>query len=329
MQERYSSRKMKILITGAAGFLGRALSERLLSDGAHRDDQITLTDRVPISLTDPRVSFTVGDLNDPALVRELVAGAQVIYHLAAMPGGAAEQDYEGSRKVNLGASLELMDQAAAVSDRRVRFVYASSIAVFGEPLPEHVDDNTCPRPGMTYGAHKLMVSIALSNLVRMQRLDGFALHLPGLVARPRSAAGMTSAFMSDVFHALANSERYVLPVSPTATAWLMSLSCCVDNLVHAGSLPSILGAGRRAFTLPAVRTSMRDLVDEIARQTRADPSYIGFAPDAEVEARFGRLPPLRTPWAEAQGFRSDVSLPALVTRALAAAGYDCMRAISI
>ena len=311
---------MKLVVTGAAGFLGRALTARLLASSSDPDDRFVFIDRVPMVAADPRVRCVIGDLADAAMVDEVVAGAQVLYHLAAMPGGAAESDYAGSRKINLEASLTLLDRAAAES-ARVRFVYASSIAVFGEPLPVHIDDATCPRPSMTYGAHKLMVSIALCNLTRLQRLDGIALHLPGLVARPRAGAGMKSAFMSDVFHAVANAERYVLPTGPDATAWFMSRSRCVDNLLHAGTMAPPPEEAPRALTLPVVRASMREVVGALAQHTRADASLVEFQPDAMLEAQFGRLPPLTAAWAESLGFRNDGSVQALVGNALRDAGY--------
>lgn len=311
---------MKTIVTGAAGFLGRALTARLLAVSSGPDHRFVFVDRTPVVTADPRVRCVTGDLSDPAMIDDLVAGAQVLYHLAAMPGGTAESDYEGSRKSNLEASLLLLERAAA-EPKPVRFVYASSIAVFGAPLPAHIDDATCPRPTMTYGAHKLMVSIALCNLTRLQRLDGFALHLPGLVARPRSAAGMKSAFMSDVFHAMANAERYVLPTAAEATAWFMSRPRCVDNLLHAGTMAAPPEDAPRAFTLPVVRTSMREVVEALAQHAHADPELVEFRPDAKLEAQFGRLPPLTAAWAESLGFRSDGSLQALVANALRDAGY--------
>jgi nucleoside-diphosphate-sugar epimerase len=174
---------MKYLITGACGFLGRALCAGLTAQLG--DHHFVLADRAALSHTDPRVQCIQGDLHDAAMVDAIVADVDVIFHLAAVPGGATEADYASSRSTNLQASLKLLERAA-LEPRPVRVVYASSIAVFGEPLPERIDDDTWPRPTLTYGVHKLMVCLALDNLTRLGRIDGLALHLPGLVARPRS-----------------------------------------------------------------------------------------------------------------------------------------------
>jgi len=133
---------------------------------------------------------------------------------------------------------------------------------------------------------------------------------------------MRSAFMSDVFHAMASRERYMLPVRGEATAWFMSLSRCVDNLLHAGAMPAPPAGTRRYFTLPAVRGSMRELVAALAARLGADPESITYEGDERLEAQFGRLPPLSTPLAQGLGFRSDGSIASLVQRALADAGYQ-------
>jgi nucleoside-diphosphate-sugar epimerase len=309
---------MKYLITGAGGFLGRALCAGLTAQLG--DHHFILADRAALSHTDPRAQCIQGDLHDAATVDAIVAGVDVIFHLAAVPGGAAETDYASSRSTNLQASLKLLERAA-LEPKPVRVVYASSIAVFGEPLPARIDDDTWPRPTLTYGVHKLMVCLALENLTRLGQIDGLALHLPGLVARPRSGAGMRTAFMSDVFHAMANRERYVLPVRGEATAWFMSVSRCVDNLLHAAAMPAPPAGTRRYFTLPAVRGSMHELVAALAARLGADPESITYEGDERLEAQFGRLPPLSTPLAQGLGFRSDGSIASLVQRALAAAGY--------
>jgi nucleoside-diphosphate-sugar epimerase len=240
--------------------------------------------------------------------------------LAAIPGGAAEQDYALSKRVNLDQTLELIEKAAAGS-RRTRFIYASTIAVFGEPLPGRIDDETPPRPTLTYGVHKLMIEIALENLTRLGRLEALALRFPGLLARPAGGSGMRSAFMSELIHACAAARPFTVPTGRAATVWAMSASQAADNLIHAAQMAAPQKGTRRAFTLPALRMTMGDLAAAVARVTRCDPGLISFEPDAALEAQFGRLPPLAAPYAEALGFSCDRNLDELVVRALADAGY--------
>jgi len=311
---------MNVLVTGAAGFVGRVLCARLLATTPEAAARFTFIDRAIGASADPRLETVSADLaaGSPALERAL-AHADTVIHLAAVPGGAAERDYAASRRVNLELSLAMLEQLAARA-KPVRFVYASTIAVFGEPLPPAIDDGTPALPTMTYGAHKLMVETALSDLSRRGALDGFAVRLPGLLARPPGGGGMKSAFMSELFHAAVARRPFVVPTGEDATVWIMSVSCAVENLLHAARLAGGAARPRRAFTLPALRVTMGELVRAVARRTGTDPRTFTFERDAALEAQFGRLPPLATPTADALGFRHDGDLDSLVARALADAG---------
>ena len=299
---------MLTLVTGAAGFLGRALVAEF-AETRRPGDRLRLLDRVEAEGGD---EVLVGDLADPATLDAALDGVDCVIHLAALPGGAAEADYAASRRINLDASLGLIERLAN-RPAPARLVYASSIAVFGAPLPAFVDDDTSPRPAMTYGGHKLMVETALANLTRLGRIEGVALRLPGLVARPRDGAGLKSAFMSEVFHALAAGQPYVLPIGAEATMWILSVRAAARALIHAATIPAVPPV---ALTLPALRVTAGALVDEIARQADVDPGLARFAPDPILQAQFGALPPLVTPAADALGFRHDGDLVRLVATTL-------------
>jgi nucleoside-diphosphate-sugar epimerase len=306
----------RLLITGAGGFLGRALVRRLAAEPELAGASLTLVDlRLKEGPTTARL--IEGDIaSSETLERALAEAPDVIFHLAALPGGAAEADPEASRRINLDASLALFERLAAQGGRPPRLVYASSIAVFGAPLPASVDDATSPRPAMTYGAHKLMIETALADWTRRGGLSGLALRLPGIVARPRQGAGFRSAFLSDIFHALAAREAITLPAGPEGMSWMLSLSACVENLLHAARLQA--GAGTPpTVNLPALRVRIADLAGEIARQTGAPEGLVRYAPDPAIESQFASYPPLATPAADALGFRHDGDLAGLVRQALA------------
>lgn len=155
----------------------------------------------------------VGDLSDPAVRRRFLADEiDALVHLATVPGGAAEADPAASRRVNVDAMYDLLLEAGAAQPG-LRVVFASSIAVFGYPLPAFVDDLTPLNPKLVYGGHKAMMEQAVAMLSNRGVIDGMSLRLPGILARPKGPSGMKSAFMSDLFHALRAGERFVCPVS--------------------------------------------------------------------------------------------------------------------
>jgi nucleoside-diphosphate-sugar epimerase len=312
---------MRVLITGANGFVGRELVRCLLARGSLRGQNIgslLVLDRDLQGLPDDaRLRRHVGSVTDQALMRRVLAdGIDVVFHLVSIPGGAAEEQYELGYQVNLLASLELLNQLRN-KDQPPVLVYASSVAVYGGHLPERMSEAAELRPELSYGTHKAMVESAVSDLARRGDVDGRALRLPGIVARPREPNGLRSAFMSDLMRAFAEGEAYQCPVSPEATAWWMSARCCVNNLIHAAELDGAVLGGQRVWQLPVLQLSIAQVIDALAeRYGQERRSLISHAPDAGLQALFGRMPPLKTPQARAVGFSHDRNAAALVRNAL-------------
>lgn len=304
---------MNIVVTGAGGFVGRALAEALLAEGV---SSLVLMDTAfaEKTLKGP-VTYVEGGLQDADIRAQILrGGVDVLYHLAAVPGGAAEANPALSKQVNLDATLALFEEAAALGSKP-RIVFTSTIAVLGAPLPALVDDASPIVPAMTYGTHKAMMELALADMTRRNLVDSVSVRLPGIVARPLAPSGLKSAFMSNVFHALKAGESFVSPVSAAATFWLMSVRQCVQNLMYAGKMDSAKMPASKVVTLPALRCTMGELVAELASSAGVSESLVSYAPDADLEAHFGAQPPLQTPAADAAGFRHDGTLKQLVSSA--------------
>ena len=303
---------MNILLTGAGGFVGRELGRLLVGAGHALVGIDTDAGGIPAG-----IRAVAGDLADPAVRAEaLGTGCDALIHLATVPGGAAEADPSASRRINVDAMYDLLVEASALKPG-LRVVYASSIAVFGDPLPAQVDDATPLSPRMIYGGHKAMMEHAVAMFSNRGLIDGVTVRLPGILARPKGPSGMKSAFMSDLFHALRAGEAFTCPVSAAGSIWAQSVRQCARNFLHALTLDSGLMPPTRAVTLPALRISMADLVEEIARQCAVSPDLVRYAPDAALEAAFAAQPPLATPAAERAGFAHDGDLATLVSNALA------------
>jgi D-erythronate 2-dehydrogenase len=305
---------MTIIITGAGGFVGRALAHLLLERG----DTVVALDQQLTALPDhERLHKVSGDICSAAARNEAFrSGCTALVHLATVPGGAAEADPTASRRVNIDAMYDVLD-AAKYGGSAPRVVYASSIAVFGDPLPSGgVDDATPLAPRMVYGGHKAMMETAVAMMHHRGEIEGVTLRLPGILARPKGPSGMKSAFMSDLFHALRAGEPFLCPVSAGATIWAQSVACCAANLVHALDMDTSTLPVTRAVTLPAQRITMGALAAAISAQTNTSLDLVRYQPDAALEAGFGAQPPLATPAAEAAGFAHDGDLATLVHSAL-------------
>jgi len=311
-----------VIVTGAAGFVGYVLAQRLLRDGLNGTSvrKLTLLDvafaKAP---QDARINQRAGSIAD-AVFRDAAFAEPVdaVFHLASIPGGAAEKNIELGRAVNLDATIGMLE-VLRTQPKPPRFVFASTIAVYGATGSAPMSEDTAPAPNLSYAAQKLMGEVALADATRRGWVRGCALRLPGVVARPGDGAGMISAFMSQLFWKLAAGEPITLPVSADGTAWWISAGACVDNLLHAASadLPQVV------YQMPVLHLRIADVIDALAARFGADRNaLVSFAPDAFVQANFAAYPPLATPRALAAGFIHDGVAENLVTSALQTKGNE-------
>jgi nucleoside-diphosphate-sugar epimerase len=313
---------VNILITGADGFIGRCLVSRLLSageiPGLGESRRLVLLDRGFASLSpEARVRAVAGDFADSAILREAFAQpVDCIFHLASIPGGAAEADFERGLNVNLEGTLKLLEQARRQS-HPAKLVFASTIGVYGAPLPERIDESTVAAPTLSYGAHKLIGEVLVSDYSRRAFIDGRCVRIPGIVARPPQPSGLLSGFLSNLIRTLSAGRPFVCPVAADGMSWWMSRTCVVENLLHAAGLSADEVQRRRVWLLPVLRASMAEIVAAIGRVRGQElRGLVEYRPDAALQAQFASYPPLHCPGSVAAGFRNDGTLEALVQRAL-------------
>jgi nucleoside-diphosphate-sugar epimerase len=321
---------MRTLVTGAGGFIGQdvvaALAQR--AGGSARasrlDRELVLSDLAtalpaPGAMSASRQSSTTiaGDIGDPSLLAQLFAAPiDTIFHLAGIVSGAAEHDFALGKRVNLEATIALLERCRAQAEAGgpvVRFVYASSIAVFGTPLPARIDDCTAPAPTLSYGTQKRACELLIDDYSRRRFIDGRALRLPGVVVRPPLVNGALSAFNSDLIREPLAGRPYTCPVSPEATIWIASRRANTANLLRLAALDTAVIGPVRAVTSPAIAVSVGAIVAAMARIDVRAADLVRFAADPALEAQFGRWP-LDCTFAKAHaiGLVADASLDALL-----------------
>ncbi|MBL8277350.1 MAG: NAD-dependent epimerase/dehydratase family protein [Pelomonas sp.] len=310
---------MHILITGAAGYVGEALVQRLLA--LDTTTRVSLVDQgfgpqAAAWRRDARVTLVEGPFGQPAVLDSVrSAPLDVVYHLASVPGGLASREPALGQQVNLHDTLNLLDALAARS-QPARLVFASSVAVYGAlDAQATLDETAAPAPQSSYGAHKLMAEVHLADLCRRGLVDGVSLRLPGIVARPGTSAGHGSAFMSDLIRALRAGKPYTCPVSAQGRCWWMSRARCVGNLLHAATVPASRLPATRVVQLPVLLASVQDVAEAAAPGQHH--TLLRHQPDAGIENTFARMPPLHTPRARALGFTDDIDIRHLIDNALA------------
>ena len=310
-----------VLVTGAGGYIGQALAARLKAAlQAQQITSLTLVDlRFALEAVDsPGLRHINGDIGDPSVLAQATSPApDTVFHLAGITSRAAQDDFALGLRVNISNSMALFERLRLQGQVPV-VVCASTIAVYGVPLPDAVDDATPLMPTLSYGAQKQMLEILLADYSWRGWLDGRAVRLSGIVARPSAPNAALSAFASDLIREPAQGRHYTCPVAGDATLWLLSLSACIECLLQAARIAQQHLPAQRAWNLPALRASVHELVHALSQHLGRDISdLIEYQPQPELAAQFARWPPLSTAIANRLGMRHDDDLGILVARALA------------
>ncbi|MGE0847947.1 MAG: NAD-dependent epimerase/dehydratase family protein, partial [Flavobacteriaceae bacterium] len=193
---------MHILVTGAGGMVGRKLVERLAREGAiggRRIDSATLHDIVPPPVPEA-VPFAVdaraGDISGEGAAAALFEPRpDVVFHLAAIVSGEAEIETDKGYRINLDG-MRAMLEAARAAGNAPRFVFTSSIAVFGAPFPDPIPDDFHLTPLTSYGAQKACGELLLADFTRKGFVDGVGIRLPTVSVRPGKPNKAASGFFS-------------------------------------------------------------------------------------------------------------------------------------
>jgi nucleoside-diphosphate-sugar epimerase len=299
---------MKIIISGGAGFLGQRLAKRLL-EKSNDPVSIILADRVTCDAfdADGRVKSIACDIASRAELQRLVTpDTDVIYHLAAIVSGQAEADFELGMKVNLEATQNLLEMSRALPVPP-RFVFTSSLAVFGGKLPAVVTDQTAVHPQSSYGAQKAVGELLVGEYSRKGFVDGRVLRLPTISVRPGKPNRAASSFVSGIIREPLNGERAVCPVGLNVLLWLSSPATAIDNLVHAHTIPAQTLGTDRTINLPGLSITVGEMIETLERVAgREVVARIQFERDEVVERIVTSWPGrFDTTRAAALGFRGD------------------------
>lgn len=260
---------MHILITGAAGMVGRKLTNRILSEGQIGDrpvTKLTLHDIVAPetqATTETSILPIVGNISDPVLVDRLVSERpDVIVHLAAVVSGEAEADFAKGYASNFEGT-RLLWNAIREAGYGPRVVYASSIAVFGAPFPEVIPDDFHCTPLTSYGTQKLVGEALLADYTRRGFFNGVGLRLPTLVVRPGKPNKAASGFFSNIIREPLNGEETVLPVSEEVRHWFTSPQSAVGFFLHAACMDLDAIGPRRNLTMPGVSATVAEQIEAL------------------------------------------------------------------
>jgi len=296
---------VNVLVTGGAGFLGSRLARDLLAtgslevtgSGAQPLDRLAIADQaaVPADLAaDPRVTAVQGDLGGLLSPRTgppggpgVLAGIDVIFHLAAAVSGECEADFDLGIRANLRATEALLAACRALGTSPL-VVFASSLAAFGDSrdhrLPAVVGDQTLPNPQTSYGVQKVICEQLVADYTRKGFLRGRSLRLMTVCVRPGRPNAAASGFLSSIIREPLAGERAVCPVGPQTAAALASPAKTIQGLRCAAAADDESWGGRSAVTLPALTVTVEAMVAALAQVAGPKaPALIDWIPDPAID----------------------------------------------
>lgn len=282
---------MHILITGAAGMIGRKLTERLVRDGrlnGQTIDKLTLIDIVPPAAPANFVgelSLAASDMAAPGVAEQAVAGRpEVIFHLAGVVSGEAETDLEKGYRVNLDGSRALLETIRKIDGYTPKVIFTSSIAVFGAPFPDAIPDDYNLTPLTSYGTAKAMIELMLADYTRRGFMEGVGIRLPAIVVRPGKPNKAASGFFSGIIREPLAGQEATLPVSDSVLHWHASPRAAVGFLIHAAGLTRKDLGDRINLTMPGVCCTVGEQIEALRRVAGdAVAARVKRAPDPLVE----------------------------------------------
>ena len=324
---------MKLLITGAGGFVGARLARTLLARGhlnGQPIDTLVLTDQVPAPadlLADARVQGRTGALlaQCAALRTEAFDG---VFHLASAVSGECELDFDLGMSSNLDSTRALLDAlraAGQASGKVARLVFSSSVAVFGPdpsvPLPARVADDTLPAPQTSYGAQKLVCEHLVADYTRKAYIDGRAARLMTVTVRPGRPNGAASSFFSGIIREPLAGVESILPVNDQVSHPVSSPARAVEGLITVYEASREAFGGRLALNLPALNVRVCDMLDALeavaGKRVRA---LVRFEHDARIAGIVANWPAGASAHRAARlGLKPDASFADIIRQYIA----DC------
>lgn len=266
---------MNILIIGAAGMLGRKLTQSLVADGELGGKAISRMKLADVVAPEKPVGSSIGfdiaavDISDPAVAARLIADRpDIIFHLAAIVSGEAELDFDKGYAINLDGTrylLEAIRQASAKEPYCPRLVFTSSIAVFGAPFPDKISDEFFTTPRTSYGTQKAIGELLLADYSRRGFVDGVGIRMPTVCIRPGKPNKAASGFFSSILREPLVGQEAVLPVDENVRHWHVSPRSAVRFLKQAAAMDTAVLGSRRNLNMPGLSATVGEQIEALRR----------------------------------------------------------------
>ena len=283
---------MKILIMGGAGMIGQKLLNLILKKeeiSNEKINEITLFDIIDAPYpqdTNILINSTSGDISDEKVSKNLISfKPDIIFHLAAIVSGQAEQEFDLGWNINAKGSWGLFEAIRQQGeDYCPRLVFTSSIAVFGAPFPEKIPDDFFTTPLTSYGAQKAISELLLADYSRKNMVDGVSIRLPTICVRPGKPNLAASGFFSGIIREPLNGQEAILPVNTDVRHWHATPRAAAGFLIHAAEIDSSKLNDRITLNMPGLSVTVQEQIDALQSVAGSDVvKLIKHQPDPTIQ----------------------------------------------
>ena len=282
-----------IVITGANGFIGRLLADRLTVGAQVRiggelrtiDSRILVDQHIP---DEASTDWIRGDLG--ALIAEqpgIFASADLVVHLASAVSGECEADLDLGLNANLFTGIAL-GRCLAAARHKPMLVFSSSLAIYGGtpdmPLADLITDSTRPTPQNSYGAQKLMLEEFFADLARRGMISARSVRLMTVSVRPGAPNAAASSFLSGMIREPLQGAPANVPVDTGLRVVLNSPTGAVNGLIHAISIDDDSWGAPLGLNLPGISVTVGEMVEALREVGGEDAvSRLSFTRDESIE----------------------------------------------
>ena len=207
-----------------------------------------------IDETEVKIHIKTGDFSDPIVSKNLVKDKpELIFHLAAIVSGHAEKEFDLGWNVNAKGSWNLFEAIRSVGQNyHPKLVFTSSLAVFGAPFPDRINDEFFTTPLTSYGSQKVVSELLLSDYSRKGMIDGISIRFPTICVRPGKPNLAASGFFSGIIREPLNGQEAILPVSTDTRHYFASPRSAIHFLIHAAELDTKKLENRITLNMPGL-----------------------------------------------------------------------------
>jgi len=271
--------RSKCLVTGAAGFIGSHLAERLLALGhsVRVVDNLSTGDEANLASLGSESEFLRGDLCEVDVCRRAVAGMEFVFHVAALPSVPRSlKDPWASHAANVNATMRLLQACLEAKVRRV--IYSSSSSVYGDTAVLPKTESAEPLPRSPYAASKLAGEQYVLAFARTGMIEGVALRYFNVFGPRQSPHSAYAAVIPNFLQAALEERPATLYGDGKQTRDFTYVDNVVDANILAATAPGSLVSGCVVNVGAGMRTSLLGLVDVIGTVTGRELGYIRQPP---------------------------------------------------